>query len=169
MSLRNRTAERRGRQNAWQTWRSYYLRVLSGIHLTLMFFLFFVFFFCSSTKRSVWRNVKFGRRFFQTNLFSRLPNKVCRRLSSLSSPFTLDVQVCCWSIFFWCPQQQSQNSLRKLTRRSFLRVSKVANANVANSNDSFRVELSCYTGFWIPSISEVWMLDIFPSVLLFVW
>ena len=40
VSLRNRTAKRRGRQNAWvwQTWRGYYLRVLSGIHLTLIFF-----------------------------------------------------------------------------------------------------------------------------------
>ena len=39
VSLRNRTAERRGRQNArvWQTWLGYYLRVLSGILLTLMF------------------------------------------------------------------------------------------------------------------------------------
>ena len=34
-----RTAERRERQNArvWQTWRGHYLRVLSGIQLTLMF------------------------------------------------------------------------------------------------------------------------------------
>ena len=39
VSLRNRTVERRGRQNdwVWQTWRGYYLRVLSGIHLTLLF------------------------------------------------------------------------------------------------------------------------------------
>ena len=39
VSLRNRTVERRGRQNAWvwQTWRGYYLRVLSGIYLTLLF------------------------------------------------------------------------------------------------------------------------------------
>ena len=43
-----------GKTLDWKTWRGYYLRVLSGIHLTLMFF------FCSSTKRSVWRNVKFG-------------------------------------------------------------------------------------------------------------
>ena len=57
--------------------------------------------------------------------------------------------------FFSFPQQQSQKSLRNLSRPSFLRVSKVANANVANSNDSFRVELSCYTGFWIPTNSEV--------------
>ena len=36
----NRTAGRRGRQNSWvwQTWQGYYLRVLLGIHLTLMFF-----------------------------------------------------------------------------------------------------------------------------------
>ena len=40
VSLRNRTAEKRGRQNAWawQTWQRYSWRVLSGIHLTLMFF-----------------------------------------------------------------------------------------------------------------------------------
>ena len=39
VSLRNRRAERRGRQNAWvwQTWRGYYLRVLLRIHLTFMF------------------------------------------------------------------------------------------------------------------------------------
>ena len=38
-SLRNRTVERRRRQNAWawQTWRDYHLRVLSRIHLKLMF------------------------------------------------------------------------------------------------------------------------------------
>ena len=38
-SLRNRTAERRGRQNAgvWQTWRDYYLRVLLWSSLKLMF------------------------------------------------------------------------------------------------------------------------------------
>ena len=60
--LHNRTAERRGRQNAWvwQTWRSYYLRVLSGIHITLMFFAL------NSSKRSVYRNVKFSGRFSQT-------------------------------------------------------------------------------------------------------
>ena len=38
--------------------------------------------FCSSTKRSVQRNVKFCGRFFQTKLLSRLSHKVCRRLSS---------------------------------------------------------------------------------------
>ena len=40
VSSRNRTAERRRRQNAWvwQMWKDYYLSVLSGIHLTLMFF-----------------------------------------------------------------------------------------------------------------------------------
>ena len=39
VSLRNRTAERRGRQNAWvwQTWRGYYLLVLSRIHSTSLF------------------------------------------------------------------------------------------------------------------------------------
>ena len=39
VSLRNRTAERRGRQNAcvWQTWQDYYLRFLSWSSLTLMF------------------------------------------------------------------------------------------------------------------------------------
>ena len=40
VSLRNKTAERRGRDNAWvlQTWQGYDLRVLIGIHLTLTFF-----------------------------------------------------------------------------------------------------------------------------------
>ena len=40
LSVRKRTAERRGRQNAWvwQAWRGYYFSVLSEIHLTLMFF-----------------------------------------------------------------------------------------------------------------------------------
>ena len=39
VSLRNRTAKRRGRQNAcvWQTWQCYYVRVLSWSSLTLMF------------------------------------------------------------------------------------------------------------------------------------
>ena len=37
---------------------------------------------CSSTKRSVLGNVKFGGRFFQAKLLSRLSHKVCRRLSS---------------------------------------------------------------------------------------
>ena len=40
--------------------------------------------FCSSTKRSVQRNVKFGGRFFETRLLSRLSHKVYRRLSSLA-------------------------------------------------------------------------------------
>ena len=42
VSFRNRTAERRGQQNAWvwQTWRGHYLPVFSRIHLTLMFFFF---------------------------------------------------------------------------------------------------------------------------------
>ena len=39
--------------------------------------------FCSPTKRSVKRYVKFGGRFFQTKLLLRLSHKViCRRLSS---------------------------------------------------------------------------------------
>ena len=38
--------------------------------------------FCSSTKRSVYRNVKCGGRFFQTKLLSRLSHTVCLRLSS---------------------------------------------------------------------------------------
>ena len=39
VSLRNRTAGRRRRQNArvWQTWQGYFLRVLSYLHLTSMF------------------------------------------------------------------------------------------------------------------------------------
>ena len=39
LSLRNRTAERRGQQNAcvWQTWQAYYLRVLWWSSLKLMF------------------------------------------------------------------------------------------------------------------------------------
>ena len=37
---------------------------------------------CSSTKRSVLGNVKFGGRFFQAKLLSCLSHKVCRRLSS---------------------------------------------------------------------------------------
>ena len=36
----------------------------------------------SSTKRSVFGNVKFGGRFFQAKLLSRLSHNVCRRLSS---------------------------------------------------------------------------------------
>ena len=131
------------------------MRVLSGIHLTLMFFLFCFFFFLLFYKKiclkecEVWQKV-FSNEFIFTLTQQGLP-------SSFLSKFTIYFGRAGLLLvnFFWCPQQQSQNSLPKLTRRSFLRVSKVANANVANSNDSFRVELSCYTGFWIPSISEV--------------
>ena len=64
VSLPNRTVERRGRQNAWfwQTWQGYYLRVLSGILLTLMF--------CALLRKDLFLGM------------SRLSHKVCRRLSS---------------------------------------------------------------------------------------
>ena len=77
MSLRNRSAGRRGRQNACarQTWQGYYLRVLSwsSLHTNVLW---------SFTKRSVWRKVTFGENLFQTKLLSRLSHKVCCLLSS---------------------------------------------------------------------------------------
>ena len=58
---------------------------LSGIHLTLLF--------CSSKKRSVKRNVKFGGRFFPNKIIVTLAHEVCRRLSSpvLLRKFTINV------------------------------------------------------------------------------
>ena len=72
LSLPNRTAGRRGRQNAcaWQTWQGYYLGVMSWSSLDINAF-------WSFTKRSVQRRVDFGGRVFQTKLFSRLSHKVC--------------------------------------------------------------------------------------------
>ena len=64
VSLRNRTAERRGRQNACvlQTWQGYYLRVLSWSSLTLMFsgLLQNVLFngLCSLAKFLFWKKIK---------------------------------------------------------------------------------------------------------------
>ena len=77
MSLRNRSAGRRGRHNACarQTWQGYYLRVLSWSSLN-------TYVLWSFTKRSVWRKVTFGENLFQTKLLSRLSHKVCRLLSS---------------------------------------------------------------------------------------
>ena len=65
VSLRNRTAERRGRQNAWvwRTWQGYYFRVLSWSWITLMF-------------SGLLRKLCF------TKLLSRLLHKVCRPLPS---------------------------------------------------------------------------------------
>ena len=77
VSSRNRTVERRGRQNAraWQTWRGLLLAcfVANSLKIDVSF---------SSTKRSVQRNVKFGGSKAKAKLLSRLSHKVCRRLSS---------------------------------------------------------------------------------------
>ena len=75
VSLHNRKAERRGRQNAcvWQTWHSYYLRVLLWSLLPFNAF-------WSFTIRSVKKRVKIGGTFFKTKLLSRLSHKVCRLL-----------------------------------------------------------------------------------------
>ena len=50
-------------------------------------------FFCSSTKRSVKGNVKFGGRFFSNTIIVTLAHEVCRRLSShvLLRKFTINV------------------------------------------------------------------------------
>ena len=87
LSLPNRTAGRRGRQNAcaWQTWQGYYLRVMSWSSLDINAF-------WSFTKRSVQRRVDFGGRVFQTKLLSRLSHKVCGLPSSplLLRKFTIN-------------------------------------------------------------------------------
>ena len=71
LSLRNRTAERRGRQNAWvwQTWQTYYLCV--WVDRDLKCFLVFY------SKTCLLKEGE-GRR----KHFSRLSHKVCRLLSS---------------------------------------------------------------------------------------
>ena len=76
-SLRNRTAERWGRQNArvWQTWQGYYLRVLLWSSLTLMF--------SGLLQKDLFkRGWNLAKNVFQTNLLSRLSHKVCHLLSS---------------------------------------------------------------------------------------
>ena len=79
VSLRNRMAEGRRWQNfcVLQMWRGYYLRykfVGNFLNTDVL---------CSSTKRSVLRNAKFGGRLFQTKSLSHLSHKVCCCLSSL--------------------------------------------------------------------------------------
>ena len=87
LSLPNRTAGRRGQQNAcaWQTWQGYYLRVMSWSSLDINAF-------WSFTKRSVQRRVDFGGRVFQPKLLSRLSHKVCGLPSSpvLLRKFTIN-------------------------------------------------------------------------------
>ena len=63
VSLRNRTAGRKGRQNAhvWQTWQGNSLHVLSWSSLNINVF-------WSFTKRSVWIKVKFGGRYFSNKI-----------------------------------------------------------------------------------------------------
>ena len=75
VSLHNRKAERRGRQNAcvWQTWHGYYLRVLLCSLLPINAF-------WSFTIGSVKKRVKIGGTLFKTKLLSRLSHKVCRLL-----------------------------------------------------------------------------------------
>ena len=75
VSLHNRKAERRGRQNAcvWQTWHGYYLRVLLCSLLPINAF-------WSFTIGSVKKRVKFAGKFFKIKLLSRLSHKVCRLL-----------------------------------------------------------------------------------------
>ena len=82
VSLGNRTAERRRRQNAWvwQKWQDYYLRVLSGIHLTLLFLLFY-------------KKICLVEGFFQTQLSSHLHTRF-----SVVFPLTF----CCVSSLLMC-------------------------------------------------------------------
>ena len=77
VSLRNRTAERRGRQNAWawRTWQGYNLRISSWSWLTSMF--------SGLLQKDLFkRKWRFGKKLFQAKLLSRLSHKVCRLLSS---------------------------------------------------------------------------------------
>ena len=75
VSLHNRKADSRGRENAcvWQTWHGYYLRVLLCSLLPIKAF-------WSFTVRSVKKRVKFAGNFFKIKLLSRLSHKVCRLL-----------------------------------------------------------------------------------------
>ena len=118
-----------------------------NIDVFLVLFFFFLLFYKKICLKEceVWQKV-FSNEFIFTLTKQGLP-------SSFLSKFTIyfgRAGLLLVNFFLVSPA-----TVPELTRRSFLRVSKVANANVANSNDSFRVELSCYTGFWIPSISEV--------------
>ena len=71
VSLRDRTAKRLKAANAT----GLLLACFVGNSLNINFFLLFC-------KKICFRNVKFGKRFFQKKLLSRLSHKVCRRLSS---------------------------------------------------------------------------------------
>ena len=88
VSLGNRTAERRRRQNAWvwQTWQDYYLRVLSGIHLTLMFF--------ALLQKDLFKGMlSLVEGFFQTQLSSHLHTRF-----AVFFPLTF----CCVSSLLMC-------------------------------------------------------------------
>ena len=71
VSLRDRTAKRLKAANVT----GLLLACFVGNSLNINFFLLFC-------KKICFRNVKFGKRFFQKKLLSRLSHKVCRRLSS---------------------------------------------------------------------------------------
>ena len=75
--LRNRTAGRRGRQNAFvrQTWQGYYLRVLSWPSLNINVFWLLQ----KDPFKGKW---SLAKRFFETKLLPRLAHKVCRLRSS---------------------------------------------------------------------------------------
>ena len=79
VSVRNRTAGRRGLQNArvWQTWQGYSLRVLSWSSLNILCFV--VFYKKISLKESeVWRKVISKQNYCHASV----PHKVCRLLTS---------------------------------------------------------------------------------------
>ena len=94
VSLRDRTAKRLKAANVT----GLLLACFVGNSLNINFFLLFY-------KKICFRNVKFGGRFFQTKLLSRLSHNVCRRLSSsvLLRKFTIvrvrqrakSYRVCC--------------------------------------------------------------------------
>ena len=71
VSLRDRTAKHLKAANVT----GLLLACFVGNSLNINFFLLFY-------KKICFRNVKFGKRFFQKKLLSRLSHKVCRRLSS---------------------------------------------------------------------------------------
>ena len=77
MSLRDRTAERRG-----VTVKRLCVTNVTGLLLACFVMIFsYINGFWSFTKRYVWRRVKFGKNFFQTKLLSHLSHRVCHLFS----------------------------------------------------------------------------------------
>ena len=96
VSLCSRMAERRGRQNSCvrQTWQGYYFWILSWPSLNIMF---------SGLITNIM--VKFGGKFVQTKLLSRLSHKVYHLLSSpivcVSSPISKWLALSLTNLYSW--------------------------------------------------------------------